>query len=192
MVARFQSIISEEIKAQLAEKVGKSSPDYVLACVGGGSNAAGAFYHFLDDDNVKLVASEGGGKGIDTSEHAASISCGTVGVLHSSKSMLLQTDDGQIIEPYSISAGLDYPGVGPLHSYLNSIKRAEYLSITDDEAVNAAFKLTRLEGIIPALESAHALALLDKIQFKQNDLVVVNLSGRGDKDLETYLNYGKK
>lgn len=191
MVARFQSIISEEIKDQLIEKIGKSDPDYILACVGGGSNAAGAFYHFLDNEKVKLIAAEGAGKGIDTNEHAASISCGSVGVLHASKSLLLQTDDGQIIEPYSISAGLDYPGVGPLHAYLSKSNRAKYIGITDKEALKAAFKLTQLEGIIPALESAHALALLDKIEFKANDLVVVNLSGRGDKDLSTYLKHLK-
>jgi len=191
LVARFQSVISEEIQSQLLEKTGKSYPDYVLACVGGGSNAAGAFYHFLNNENVKLIAAEGAGKGTETNEHAASIACGTVGVLHASKSLLLQTDDGQIIEPYSISAGLDYPGVGPLHSHLHTIKRAQYLSVTDDEALKAAFKLTRMEGIIPALESAHALALLDKVDFKPNENVVVNLSGRGDKDLETYLKYNK-
>ena len=191
LVARFQSVISEEIQAQLLEKTGRSYPDYVLACVGGGSNAAGAFYHFLNNGKVKLIAAEGAGKGTKTNEHAASIACGSVGVLHASKSLLLQTADGQIIEPYSISAGLDYPGVGPLHSHLHTIKRAQYLSVTDDEALKAAFKLTRMEGIIPALESAHALALLDKVDFKPNENVVVNLSGRGDKDLETYLKYNK-
>jgi len=191
LVARFQSVISEEIQAQLLEKTGRSYPDYVLACVGGGSNAAGAFYHFLNNENVILIAAEGAGKGTNTNEHAASIACGTVGVLHASKSLLLQTDDGQVIEPYSISAGLDYPGVGPLHSYLHTVKRAKYLSITDDEALKAAFRLTRLEGIIPALESAHALALLDKVDFNADENVVVNLSGRGDKDLETYLTYNK-
>jgi tryptophan synthase beta chain len=188
LVSRFQSIISEEMKEQLQEKVGKSDPDFILACVGGGSNAAGAFYHYLNKENVQLIAAEGGGLGIDTNEHAASISCGTVGVLHASKSLLLQTDDGQIIEPYSISAGLDYPGVGPMHSYLHTIKRAKYISITDKEALKAAFELTKTEGIIPALESAHALALLNQLNFKSDDIVVVNLSGRGDKDLETYLN----
>jgi len=189
LVTQFQSVISEEIKIQLTEKTGKSDPDYVLACVGGGSNAAGAFYHFLNNDKIKLIAAEAAGKGIETGEHAASISCGSVGVLHASKSLLLQTSDGQIIEPYSISAGLDYPGVGPLHSWLHTIKRAKYMSITDNEALNAAFTLTRLEGIIPALESAHALALLDKLKFKPDEVVVINLSGRGDKDLETYLKY---
>jgi tryptophan synthase beta chain len=191
MVARFQSIISEEIKFQLKEKTGKTEPDYILACVGGGSNAAGAFYHFLDNPNVRLIAAEGGGKGIETNEHAASINKGTVGVLHASKSLLIQTKDGQIVEPYSISAGLDYPGVGPLHAHLNHIKRAKYVSVNDNEALKAALKLTRLEGIIPALESAHAIALLDKMEFEKGDLVVINLSGRGDKDLSTYLKYIK-
>jgi tryptophan synthase beta chain len=189
MVTRFQSIISEEMKSQLMGKTGKTDPDYILACVGGGSNAAGAFYHFLNNEKVQLVAAEGGGRGIDTKDHAASISCGTVGVLHASKSLLLQTEDGQIIEPFSISAGLDYPGVGPLHAHLNHIERAKYMSVTDKEAVKAAFELTELEGIIPALESAHALALLNKIDFNPNDVVVVNVSGRGDKDLATYLKY---
>ena len=176
---------------QLEEKTGKTEPDYVLACVGGGSNAAGAFHHFLDNPNVKLIAAEGGGKGIETNEHAASINKGTVGVLHASKSLLIQTPDGQIIEPYSISAGLDYPGVGPLHAYLNHIKRAKYISVNDNEALKAALKLTRLEGIIPALESAHTIALLDKMKFEKDDVVVINLSGRGDKDLSTYLEYQK-
>jgi len=191
MVTRFQSVISEEIKKQLKEKTGSANPDYILACVGGGSNAAGAFYHFMDDDNVKLYAAEAAGKGIETGEHAASINQGSVGVLHASKSLLLQTDDGQIIEPYSVSAGLDYPGVGPLHAFLHVSGKAKYISITDDEALEAANLTTKLEGIIPALESAHALALLDKIDFKDNEVVVVNLSGRGDKDLDTYLKYFK-
>ena len=191
MVARFQSIISEEMKWQLKEKTGKTDPDYILACIGGGSNAAGAFYHYLDNPKVQLIAAEGGGKGISKNEHASSITCGSVGVLHASKSLLLQTDDGQIIEPYSISAGLDYPGVGPMHAHLSAVKRAKYISINDDEALDAAFLLTRKEGIIPALESAHALALLEKMEFKPTDTVVVNLSGRGDKDLETYLKYNK-
>ncbi|MFP4025028.1 MAG: tryptophan synthase subunit beta [Thiohalospira sp.] len=191
MVARFQSVISEEIKSQLNEKTGKKAPDYILACVGGGSNAAGAFYHFMDDDKVKLYAAEAAGKGIETGEHAASINQGSVGVLHGSKSLLLQTNDGQIIEPYSVSAGLDYPGVGPLHAFLHISCKAKYLSITDNEALEAAKLTTKLEGIIPALESAHALALLGKIDFKNNESVVVNLSGRGDKDLDTYLKYFK-
>jgi len=187
MVTRFQSVISEEMKIQLEEQTGTSEPDYILSCIGGGSNAAGAFYHYLNNTKVKLVAAEGGGEGVDTKEHAASINKGHVGILHASKSLIIQTDDGQIVEPYSISAGLDYPGVGPLHAYLSSIKRAKYLPVTDKEALKAAYLLTQLEGIIPALESAHALALLDKVNLKKNDVVVVNLSGRGDKDLETYL-----
>ncbi len=191
MVTRFQSVISEEIKDQLNEKTGKKEPDYVLACVGGGSNAAGAFYHFLGNDKVKLYAAEAAGKGIETGEHAASINHGSVGVLHASKSLLLQTNDGQIIEPYSVSAGLDYPGVGPLHAFLHVSGKAKYLSITDNEALEAANLLTKFEGIIPALESAHALALLDKINFKTDETVIVNLSGRGDKDLDTYLKYFK-
>ena len=191
MVTRFQSIISKEMKLQLIEKTGKPDPCYILACIGGGSNAAGIFYHYLNDENVKLIAAEGGGKGVETNEHAATISKGKPGVLHASKSLLMQTKDGQIIEPYSISAGLDYPGVGPLHAYLNKIKRASYISVTDQEALNAAFRLTQLEGIIPALESAHALALLEKLEFKANDIVVINLSGRGDKDLNTYLKHVK-
>ncbi|MGM0503931.1 MAG: tryptophan synthase subunit beta [Bacteroidota bacterium] len=191
MVTRFQSVISEEIKDQLNEKTGKKEPDYVLACVGGGSNAAGAFYHFLGNDKVKLYAAEAAGKGIETGEHAASINHGSVGVLHASKSLLLQTNDGQIIEPYSVSAGLDYPGVGPLHAFLHVSGKAKYLSVTDNEALEAANLLTKFEGIIPALESAHALALLDKINFKPDETVIVNLSGRGDKDLDTYLKYFK-
>ena len=188
MVTRFQSIISEEIKSQLLGKTGSEKPDYLLACIGGGSNAAGAFYYFLDDLEVKLVGAEGGGKGINSGETAASINIGTPGVLHSSKSLLLQTEDGQIIEPYSISAGLDYPGVGPLHAHLHASGRAKYIPVNDNEALSAARLLTRLEGIIPALESAHALALLDKIGFKPDSIVVINLSGRGDKDMDIYLN----
>ena len=191
MVTRFQSVISEEMKLQLIEKTGKPDPCYILACIGGGSNAAGIFYHYLNDENVKLIAAEGGGKGVETNEHAATISKGKPGILHASKSLLMQTEDGQIIEPYSISAGLDYPGVGPLHAYLNKIKRARYISVTDQEALIAAYRLTQLEGIIPALESAHALALLEKLEFKPNDIVVINLSGRGDKDLNTYLKHVK-
>ncbi|MBA7565224.1 Tryptophan synthase beta chain [subsurface metagenome] len=188
MVTRFQSIISEEIKSQLLEKTGSEKPDYLLACIGGGSNAAGAFYYFLDDPEVRLVGAEGGGKGINSGETAASINIGTPGVLHSSKSLLLQTEDGQIIESYSISAGLDYPGVGPLHAHLHASGRAKYIPVNDNEALSAARLLTRLEGIIPALESAHALALLDMIGFKPGSTVVINLSGRGDKDLDIYLN----
>lgn len=191
MVTRFQSVISEEIKIQLDEKTGKQEPDCILACVGGGSNAAGAFYHFLGNDKVKLYAAEAAGKGIETGEHAASINHGSVGVLHGSKSLLLQTNDGQIIEPYSVSAGLDYPGIGPLHAFLHESGKAKYFSVTDKEALEAANLLTKLEGIIPALESAHALAILDKTDFNPGETVVVNLSGRGDKDLDTYLKYFK-
>ncbi|MEO6682016.1 MAG: tryptophan synthase subunit beta [Ginsengibacter sp.] len=186
MVARFQSVISEEIRKQLKEEQGTELPDYVLACVGGGSNAAGAFYHFLDDDSVKLIAVEAAGLGVDSGMTAATSQLGTVGILHGSKSLLMQTADGQVVEPHSISAGLDYPGIGPMHANLFTGKRAEFLNATDDEALEAAFELAKLEGIIPALESAHALAALKKIQFKEKDIVVVNLSGRGDKDMEAY------
>lgn len=189
MVARFQSIISSEIKSQLLEKEGRENPDYVIACIGGGSNAAGAFYHFLDEESTQLVAVEAAGKGIDTDETAASILLGKIGILHGSKSLIMQTDDGQIIEPYSISAGLDYPGVGPIHANLARSGRSQVLSATDSEALDAAFELTSLEGIIPALESSHALAALSKIKFKNDDIVVVNLSGRGDKDMDTYLKF---
>ncbi|MCG8700850.1 MAG: tryptophan synthase subunit beta [Bacteroidales bacterium] len=187
MVARLQSIISEEIRWQLKEQEGTELPDYVLACVGGGSNAAGAFYHFMNDEKVKLIGSEASGMGVDTDETAATLAVGSPGVLHSCKTMLMQTEDGQIIEPYSISAGLDYPGIGPLHSHLFKSGRAQYHSVTDKEALDAAFKLTKLEGIIPALESAHAVALFEKIKFNPKDIVVLNLSGRGDKDMETYI-----
>ena len=187
IVSRFQSIISEEIKWQLTEKIGRDYPDYVIACVGGGSNAAGAFYHFLDNEKVKLVAVEAAGMGVDTDETAATMVTGKLGIIHGSKTLLMQTDDGQIIEPYSISAGLDYPGIGPQHSHLFQTKRADFMWATDKEALDAAMLLTRTEGIIPALESAHALAALPKIKFEPTDIVIVNLSGRGDKDLETYL-----
>jgi tryptophan synthase beta chain len=189
LVARFQSIISEEIKWQLKEKIGREYPDYIIACVGGGSNAAGAFYHFLEDENVQLIAVEAAGMGVDTHETAATMVKGKEGIIHGSKTMLMQTDDGQIIEPYSISAGLDYPGIGPQHSHLFKTGRAKFLWATDDEALEAAMLLTRYEGIIPALESAHALAALEKLKFKPDEHVVVNLSGRGDKDLETYLKH---
>ena len=187
MVARFQSVISEEIKKQLKEKTEKENPDAVIACVGGGSNAAGAFYHFLNEKNVRLIGVEASGKGIDTGHTAATLAIGTPGVIHACKTMLMQNAFGQITEPYSISAGLDYPGVGPLHAHLHESKRGEFLSITDDEALQAAFLLCKLEGIIPALESSHALAALEKIKFKENETIVLNLSGRGDKDLETYM-----
>ncbi len=194
MVARLQSVISEEIKWQLEEKIGRNYPDYLMACVGGGSNAAGTIYHYLDDDRVKIVLGEAGGLGNDSGKTAASLQVGTVGILHGSRIKLMQTEDGQIIEPYSISAGLDYPGTGPIHCNLYEKGRAQVLSANDDEALRAAFELTRLEGIIPALESAHALALLPKVasQFKPSDVVVLTVSGRGDKDLDTYLkNMGK-
>ena len=189
MVARFQSVISEEIRQQLKEATGSENPTAVIACIGGGSNAAGAFYHFIDEADVRLIAAEAGGKGPDTPQTAASILTGSPGVLHGSLTMLMQTPDGQIIEPYSISAGLDYPGVGPLHAHLAKTGREEVLAINDDEALKAAYELTRLEGIIPALESSHALAVLDKIKFCKDDVVVVNLSGRGDKDMETYITH---
>ena len=189
LVARLQSVISKEIKVQLTEKEGRDYPDYLVACVGGGSNAAGTIYEYLDNDRVKIVLAEAGGKGVDSGYSAATIQLGTIGVLHGCKTLLMQTEDGQIIEPYSISAGLDYPGVGPIHANLASQHRAQVLPINDDEALRAAFELTRREGIIPALESAHALAALEKVDFKPEDVVVLTLSGRGDKDLETYFKY---
>ena len=187
MVARFQSVISEEMRKQLGEKTGNELPDYVIACVGGGSNSAGSFYHFLNDDEVKLIAVEAAGEGVTSGHTAATTIVGKPGIIHGSKTMLMQTEDGQIEEAYSISAGLDYPGVGPLHAHLFKTGRAQYLNATDDEALQAALELTRLEGIIPALESAHALAKLKDIAFKPDDVVVVCLSGRGDKDMDTYI-----
>lgn len=189
MVARLQSVISEEIKWQLKEKTGWDYPDYLMACVGGGSNAAGTIYHYLDDERVKIVLAEAGGLGMETSETAASLQIGTDGILHGSRIKLMQTDDGQIIEPYSISAGLDYPGTGPIHCNLYKSGRAKVLATNDDEALAAAYELTRMEGIIPALESAHALGALPKMSFKPDDIVVLTVSGRGDKDLETYLKH---
>lgn len=189
MVARLQSVISQEIKFQLKEKIGRDYPDYLMACVGGGSNAAGTIYHYLDDKRVKIVLGEAGGMGMDTNQTAASLNIGTVGILHGSRIKVMQTEDGQIIEPYSISAGLDYPGTGPMHCNLYETGRAKVLAITDKEALQSAFELTRLEGIIPALESSHALALLPKMKFKKDDVVVLTVSGRGDKDLETYLSH---
>ncbi|MBU2526777.1 MAG: tryptophan synthase subunit beta [Flavobacteriaceae bacterium] len=189
MVARFQSVISEEIKYQLLETEGRDIPDYVIACVGGGSNAAGAFYHFLDDERVHLIAVEAAGKGIDTGESAATSVLGKTGIIHGSKTLLMQTPDGQITEPYSISAGLDYPGVGPMHAHLFRSRRAEFISITDDQAMQWGLELSKTEGIIPAIESAHAFAVLDEKKFKPTDVVVINLSGRGDKDLNTYIKY---
>ena len=187
MVAKLQSVISQEIKFQLKEKVGRDYPDYLIACVGGGSNAAGTIYHYLDDERVKLVLGEAGGLGMDTEQTAASLHVGSAGILHGSRIKVMQTDDGQIIEPYSISAGLDYPGTGPMHCNLYETGRAKVYSINDNEALQAAFELTRLEGIIPALESSHALAILPKMKFKKEDVVVLTVSGRGDKDLSTYL-----
>lgn len=189
MVARFQSVISAEMRKQLKEQTGDELPTRVMACVGGGSNAAGAFYHFLDDEQVELIGVEAAGKGVDTNETAATLFVGKPGVLHASKTMLMQTSDGQITEPYSISAGLDYPGIGPLHAHLYKTGRAKFLSATDEEVLKAALLLTQKEGIIPALESAHALAALDKIKMKPEDVTVINLSGSGNKDMETYLNY---
>ena len=185
LVAQFQSVISEEIKLQLKEKTGDENPDYVLACLGGGSNAIGAFYHFIDNGKTQLIAIEAGGEGVNSGKTAATIALGKKGIIHGSKTYLIQTDDGQIVEPHSISAGLDYPGIGPIHSYLHDTKKAQVVSVTDDEAIKAAFDLSVKEGIIPALESAHALAHLHKMKFKIDDVVVINLSGRGDKDLET-------
>ncbi len=189
MVARFQSVISEEMLSQLKEKEGRENPDYIIACVGGGSNAAGAFYHYLDRKEVKLIAVEASGKGIDSGESAATSVLGREGIIHGSRTLLMQTEDGQIVEPYSISAGLDYPGVGPQHAHLFKSGRAEFLSATDDEAMKAGLELSKLEGIIPAIETSHALAVLGKIDFKEDDVVVINLSGRGDKDLNTYISY---
>jgi tryptophan synthase beta chain len=187
MVARFQSVISAEIRTQLALKEGRDYPDHLVACVGGGSNAAGTFYHYLDDGRVHLIAAEAAGLGIDTGESAATIHLGRRGIIHGSRTLVMQTEDGQIVEPYSVSAGLDYPGIGPLHAHLATTQRARVLAITDGEALSAALELTRLEGIIPALESAHALGALPKMQFNADDIVVLTLSGRGDKDIETYI-----
>lgn len=189
MVARFQSIISEETKKQLLEKTGKENPDIVMACVGGGSNAAGMFYHFLDEEDVQLIAVEASGHGVDSGESAATTVLGHEGVLHGSRSILMQTEDGQVIEPYSISAGLDYPGIGPQHAWLFKSGRGTYVSATDDEAMQAGLLLTKLEGIIPAIESSHALAHLEKMKFKGDETVVICLSGRGDKDLDNYMKY---
>ena len=188
MVARLQSVISEEIRKQLKEHEGREYPDYIMACVGGGSNAAGTIFHYIDDERVQIVLAEAGGKGIETGMSAATIQLGKMGIIHGAKTLVIQNEDGQIEEPYSISAGLDYPGIGPMHANLARQKRAIVLSINDDEAIRAAFELTRLEGIIPALESAHALGALNKMQFRPEDIVVLTVSGRGDKDTETYLN----
>jgi tryptophan synthase beta chain len=189
MVARFQSVISHEIKQQLKQVLDVENPTHVIACIGGGSNAAGAFYEFIDNKHIQLIGVEAAGHGIDSGKTAASLIKGTDGVLHGFMTKLMQTLDGQIVEPHSISAGLDYPGIGPLHAHLFETKRGTYMSITDDEALQAGFELTREEGILPALESAHALAVLNKLSFQASDIVVINLSGRGDKDLSTYLRY---
>lgn len=189
MVARLQAVISEEIQWQLKEKTGKTSPDTIIACVGGGSNAAGAFYHFMEDENVELIAVEAAGLGVNSGESAATSQLGEVGIIHGSKTILMQDEFGQIQEPYSISAGLDYPGVGPLHAFLYESKRAKFMNATDQEALSAAYELTKIEGIIPALETAHALAVLPKLTIKKGQVIVVNLSGRGDKDLETFIKH---
>ena len=189
MVARLQSVISEEIKKQLQEHEGRDYPDYLMACVGGGSNAAGTIYHYIDDERVKIILAEAGGKGIDTNLSAATIHLGKLGIIHGSKTLVMQDEDGQIQEPYSISAGLDYPGIGPMHANLAHEHRATVLAINDDEAIRAAYELTLLEGIIPALESAHALGALPKVTFRPTDIVVLTVSGRGDKDIDTYLSH---
>ena len=189
MVARFQSVISAEIKNQLLAVESRSNPDYIIACVGGGSNAAGAYYHFLDEHDVKIIAVEAAGHGIHSGESAATSALGQNGIIHGSKTLLMQNADGQITEPYSISAGLDYPGVGPMHANLFASKRAQFISITDQQAMTAGLQLAKMEGIIPAIESAHAFAVLEEMKFKSDDIVVINLSGRGDKDLQTYIDY---
>jgi tryptophan synthase beta chain len=191
LVARLQSVISKEIKKQLQEKENRNYPDYLLACVGGGSNAGGTIYEYINDLRVKIILAEAAGKGIDSGESAATIQLGTVGIIHGAKTLLMQTEDGQIMEPYSISTGLDYPGIGPMHAHLAKMGRSEVLPVDDDEALAAAMELTRMEGIIPALESAHALGVFGKKQFKPEDVVVVCLSGRGDKDMETYVQFIK-
>jgi tryptophan synthase beta chain len=190
MVARFQSVISEEMKWQLQESIGRDYPDTIVACLGGGSNAAGAFYHYFDNQKVRLVTVEAAGKGVDSGYSAATTALGKPGILHGSKTRLMQTEDGQVIEPYSISAGLDYPGIGPLYAHLLETERASFHNVTDDEAMHAGILLSRLEGIIPAIETAHALAILEKLKLRNDEIVVVNLSGRGDKDLETYIKWG--
>lgn len=187
MVSRLQSVISEEIKTQLQEKEGRDYPDYLMACVGGGSNAAGTIYHHIDDKRVKIVLAEAGGEGVDSGKTAATIALGKTGIIHGAKTYVIQDEDGQIVEPYSISAGLDYPGIGPMHANLSAQQRAQVIPVNDNEAIAAGYELTRLEGIIPAIESAHALGALPKMTFKQEDIVVLTVSGRGDKDLETYL-----
>lgn len=192
MVARLQSVISEEIKKQLKAQEGREYPDYLIACVGGGSNAAGTVYHYLDDQRVKIVLAEAGGLGIASGQSAATIQLGKKGIIHGARTLVMQDEDGQIEEPYSISAGLDYPGIGPIHANLSACHRASILAVDDNEALEAAFELTRLEGIIPALESAHALGALSKVNFRPEDVVVLTVSGRGDKDMDTYINYKKQ
>lgn len=187
MVARMQSVISEELKIQLQEKIGRDYPDYLVACVGGGSNSAGTFYHYVDDDRVRIILAEGGGKGIDTDFHAATINCGRAGIIHGFRTLVIQTPEGDVKEAYTISPGLDYPGVGPMHANMAEKHRATVFAINDTEAIRAGFELTRLEGIIPAIESAHAIAVLQKVKFNPDDVVVLTVSGRGDKDMETYL-----
>ena len=189
MVARFQSVISKEIKEQLLLAEGRNYPDYLIACVGGGSNAAGTFYDYLDDERVKIICVEASGKGVNSGKSAATTKLGKTGIIHGSKTLLMQTDDGQITEPYSISAGLDYPGIGPMHANLFTSGRGEFISIDDDEAMSAGLQLSQLEGIIPAIETSHALAVFDHKKFNSTDIIVLNLSGRGDKDLENYINY---
>ena len=189
MVARFQSVISKEIKEQLLSAEGRNYPDYLIACVGGGSNAAGTFYDYLDDERVKIICVEASGKGVNSGKSAATTKLGKTGIIHGSKTLLMQTDDGQITEPYSISAGLDYPGIGPMHANLFTSGRGEFISIDDDEAMSAGLQLSQLEGIIPAIETSHALAVFDHKKFNSTDIIVLNLSGRGDKDLENYINY---
>ena len=189
MVAKFQSVISKEIKYQLLEKEGTESPNYLIANIGGGSNAAGLYYDYLEDHNVKIISVEAAGKGVESGKSAATSVLGKIGIIHGSKTLLMQTKDGQIIEPYSISAGLDYPGVGPLHAHLLETKRAEFMSITDDDAMLAGLEISKLEGIIPAIETAHAFAAFKYLNFKTDDIIVVNFSGRGDKDLNTYIKY---
>jgi tryptophan synthase beta chain len=187
LVTRLQAVIGEEITWQIRQQTGREVPDCIIACVGGGSNAMGAFYPFLDNRSVRMIGVEAAGKGVETDETAATLVCGRPGIIHGSRTMLMQDDDGQIIEPYSISAGLDYPGIGPIHAFLHETGRVEYYAVTDQQAMEAAFELTRLEGIIPALETAHALAILGELDTRQDDVLVVNLSGRGDKDMETYI-----
>ncbi|PQJ23230.1 tryptophan synthase subunit beta [Tenacibaculum sp. SG-28] len=191
MVARLQAVISEEMKMQLKAQTGNENPDMIIACVGGGSNAAGAFYHYLNDEDVSLIAVEAAGLGVNSGESAATSQLGEVGVIHGSKTILMQDEYGQIVEPYSLSAGLDYPGVGPLHAFLHETKRAVFMNATDQEALDAAYELTRIEGIIPALETAHALAVLPKMELRKDQIIVINLSGRGDKDLETFIKHLK-